>query len=164
MKITVDIADAKVSPDENAVITTHSLGSCIGVTLYDPQVRLGGMLHFQLPTATLDAERARQNPLMFADTGFSQLLEAMLAKGAQKSRLKVHMAGAAQMLKDAAIFDIGRRNHAAMRKILWQHKMFISAEHIGGSQPRTMHLAIRDGAVTLKMGQETICLSQGKQS
>jgi len=158
VQLTVNISDAKVSSDPSVVLATYSLGSCIGVTLWDAKAKVGGMLHFQLPTSTIDAERAKQNPLMFADTGFACLLEEMIKKGGDKKRMKVRMAGAAQMLSDSTIFDIGRRNHAAMRKILWQHGMFIDAEHIGGSAPRTMYLAVADGSVTLKMGTETIAI------
>ncbi|HEY1628803.1 MAG TPA: chemotaxis protein CheD [Tepidisphaeraceae bacterium] len=158
MQLTVNISDAKVSSDPSVVLATYSLGSCIGVTLWDSKIKVGGMLHFQLPTSTIDAQRAQQNPLMFADTGFAALLEEMIRKGADKKRMKVRMAGAAQMLNDSKIFDIGRRNHAAMRKILWQHGMFIDAEHVGGSAPRTMYLNVADGSVTLKMGSETIAI------
>lgn len=158
MQVTVNISDAKVSADEEVVLATYSLGSCIGLTLYDPKTKVGGMLHYQLPTSTLDADRAKQNPLMFADTGFAYLLGELLKNGADKKRLKVRMAGAAQMLNDNKLFDIGRRNHTAIRKILWQHGMLIEAEHVGGNTPRTMYLAISDGSVTLKMGQETVAL------
>jgi chemotaxis protein CheD len=158
VQVTVNISDAKVSADPQVVLATYSLGSCIGVAVHDPVTKVGGMLHFQLPSSTIDAERARQNPLMFADTGFAHLLDEIVRSGADKRRLKVRLAGAAQMLNDAKLFDIGRRNHAAMRKILWQHGMFIEAEHVGGSTPRTMYLAVADGSVKLKMGQETIAL------
>ncbi len=158
MTVTVSISDAKVSADPSAVLATYSLGSCIGLTLYDPAVKVGGMLHYQLPTSTLDAQRAAQNPLMFADTGFAHLLGEVARHGGDKRRLKVHIAGAAQMLGDAKLFDIGRRNHAAIRKLLWQHGLFIEKEHVGGSAPRTMYLAVADGTVTLKMGQETFAL------
>jgi chemotaxis protein CheD len=158
VQLTVNISDAKVSADPQVVLATYSLGSCIGLTLYDPQTKVGGMLHFQLPTSTIDAARAAQNPFMFADTGFAHLLHDLVVSGAEKKRLKVRLAGAAQMLNDAKLFDIGRRNHTALRKILWQHGMFVEAEHVGGSAPRTMYLAVADGSVTLKMGQETISL------
>jgi len=158
LNITVSISDAKVSSDPNDVIITYSLGSCIGVTLYDPMKKVGGMLHFQLPTSTLDAQRAAQNPMMFADTGFKLLLDEVLRRGAEKKRLKIRVAGAAQMLNDSALFDIGRRNHAAMRKILWQHGLFVDAEDTGGTTPRTMTLALADGSVTLKMGREVVQL------
>jgi chemotaxis protein CheD len=159
VNIIVSISDAKVSDDPADVLTTYSLGSCIGVTLYDPVAKVGGMLHFQLPTSTIDSTRAQANPLMFADTGFTLLLAEVIRRGAEKRRLKVNMAGAAQMLNDAKLFDIGRRNHAAMRKLLYQNGMFLEAEHIGGSVPRTMTLAVADGAVNLKMGRDVIQMS-----
>jgi chemotaxis protein CheD len=154
--VIVSISDAKVSKDPEAVLATYSLGSCIGVTLYDPVMKIAGMLHFQLPTSTMDVGRAKQNPFMFADSGFAHLLAEMTRCGGEKKRLKVRMAGAAQMLNDSTLFDIGRRNHAAMRKILWQHGLFIDAEHIGGNAPRTMFFAVADGSVKIKMGQELI--------
>ena len=155
MNITVNISDAKVSGSPDAVLVTHSLGSCIGITLYDPAVRAGGMLHFQLPTSTLDADRARQNPLMFADTGMAWLLDQLVGLGARKPRLRVALAGGAQMLDDGGVFSVGRRNHAAIRKLLWQHGLMIAGEDVGGSSPRNLYLNIADGTVTVRTGPVT---------
>lgn len=152
MNITVNISDAKVSAAPDAVLATHSLGSCIGVTLYDPAAKVGGMLHYQLPTSTLDAERARQAPLMFADTGMQWLIEQVVALGGKKQRMRVALAGAAQMLNDGGVFNIGKRNHTAIRKVLWQHGLMISGEDVGGSTPRNLYLAIADGTVSVKAG------------
>lgn len=157
MTIVVNISDARTSRDPEAVLATYSLGSCIGVSTYDPVAKVGGMLHFQLPSAGIDPQRAAEHPLMYADTGMSMLLDQMQKLGADKRRLKVKLAGAAQMLNDAAMFNIGRRNHAAIRKILWQLGLFIDGEDIGGSTPRNMYLAVGDGAVTVKtQGQSKV--------
>ena len=150
MNVIVNVSDAKTSTDPGDVISTYSLGSCIGVTLYDPVTHVGGMLHFQLPTSTLDPARAKQRPLMFADTGMECLIRELEGKGAQKRRLKVKLAGAAQILDDHNLFNIGRRNHAAIRKILWQQGMFVDGEDVGGSSPRNLYLTIADGTVTVK--------------
>ncbi|MFI5379153.1 MAG: chemotaxis protein CheD [Tepidisphaerales bacterium] len=150
MNVIVSVSDAKTSTDPGDVISTYSLGSCIGVALYDPITNVGGMLHFQLPTSTLDPARAKQHPLMFADTGMECLMHELEGKGAQKRRLKVKLAGAAQILDDHNLFNIGRRNHAAIRKVLWQHGMFVDGEDVGGSTPRNMYLNIADGVVTVK--------------
>src|SRR5688572_20978100 len=107
MTIVVNISDAKATSNPAATLATYSLGSCIGLSLYDPLKKVGGMLHCQLPTSTMDAERARQAPLMFADTGIAWLLAEMEAMGAVKRRMQVKLAGAAQMLNDASIFNIG---------------------------------------------------------
>lgn len=151
MTIVVNISDAKISRDAQDTIVTYSLGSCIGVALYDPVAKVGGMLHFQLPTATLDTERSKQQPLMFADSGMQVLLREMEKFGGQKKRMKVKIAGAAQMWNDGNLFNIGRRNHAAIRKILWQNGMFLDGEDIGGTAPRNLYLNMADGSVVIKM-------------
>ncbi len=150
MSIIVGVSDTRVSNDPAETIITYSLGSCIGVALFDPVARAGGMLHYQLPTSTLDSGRAKHNPNMFADTGFANLLAMLERLGAQKKRCKVGVAGAAQMLNDANVFDIGRRNHTAIRKILWQHGLLIKGEQVGGKTPRTLTLKIADGAMAVK--------------
>ncbi len=150
MNITISISDARVSNDPRATLVTYSLGSCIGVSVYDPAVRVGGMLHFQLPAADPDTARAKANPLMYADTGMAWLLEKMAAMGAVERRMQIIIAGAAQMFDDKGVFNIGRRNHTAIRKVLWQRGLFINREEIGGTSPRNLYLSIADGAVLIK--------------
>jgi chemotaxis protein CheD len=89
----------------------------------------------------------------------------MESKGAGRKRLKVTIAGGAQLLDKAGVFDIGRRNYAAIRKALWQHGLFIDAEDCGGSTPRTLYLAVGDGTVTCKThGKSTTLSSQSQKS
>ena len=47
-EIKVGIADMKVARVQGLLIT-YALGSCIGVTLYDPVIKLGGLLHIMPP-------------------------------------------------------------------------------------------------------------------
>jgi chemotaxis protein CheD len=148
--IIVRISDARVSNDPQVILATHSLGSCIGVTAYDPVMRIGGMLHYQLPGSEVDARRAHHVPAMYADTGMTYLLNEMAALGAEKRRLKIKLAGGARMLTSSDVFDIGRRNHTAIRKFLWQQGLLIEAEEIGGTAARHLYLRIADGAVQIK--------------
>jgi chemotaxis protein CheD len=154
----VTVSDMRISADPGDTLATYSLGSCIGVSAYDASARVGGLLHFQLPTSTLDPKRAQAQPLMFADSGVAAMLAALESAGARKQRLRVKLAGAAQILNDNNLFNIGRRNHAAVRKVLWQHGLFVDSEAIGGSAPRTMYLAIADGTVTVKTQGEALTL------
>ncbi len=158
MNIVVTVSDARVSRDPDDTLVTYSLGSCIAVAAYDPVARCGGLLHYQLPSSALDASRASQNPCMFADTGMKHLLAQLQTTGAHKSRLKVKLAGGAEMFDDQGIFCIGRRNHTAIRKILWQHGLLLSAEQVGGSEPRTLYLRLDDGSTIIKARGESIPL------
>ena len=56
--LTVDISDMKVSTNPEEILVTYSLGSCVGVVLYDPVVRVGGMIHCMLPLSRIDPEKA----------------------------------------------------------------------------------------------------------
>lgn len=149
-RLTVNISDARISQEPADVLVTYSLGSCIGVCLYDPQAHIGGMLHYQLPDSKMDPQRAAQKPLMFADTGMKLLIDKMQSMGANKKRMQVKIAGGAAMDIGPKGFDIGKRNYLAIRKILWKNGMFIDAEDIGGSSPRNMYLNIETGAVTVR--------------
>jgi len=157
-RIVIDISDAKVSDNTLDVLVTYSLGSCIGVCLYDPAIHLGGMLHYQLPTAKMDAERARSKPFMFADTGMKLLLDRLLTMGANKKRLHVRLAGGATMATGPQGFDIGKRNYLAIRKILWSESMFIDAEDVGGGVARSLYMDMADGTVTVRSNGLEKCL------
>ena len=76
--------------------------------------------------------------------------------GAEKKRMKVKIAGAAQMMNDAKVFQIGKRNYAAIRQILWKNGMFIDAESIGGGAARTLAMDMNDGKVTVKIQGKTL--------
>ena len=157
MQIVVGVADMKISNQPREVVVTHALGSCIGVAVYDPHVRVGGLLHYMLPESSLDEEKGRQNPYMFADTGIPQLFRECYKLGAVKHRMLVKVAGGSQVLGGPEHFNIGRRNYAALRKIFLKNNVLIENEDVGGTQARTMYLEIATGRVWVKIiGQNQI--------
>lgn len=152
----VKMSDYKVSDDSHDELITYSLGSCVGLALYDPLAKVGGMVHCMLPLAKINPERAREMPGMFADTGVSLLIQTMIERGANKKKLVAKVAGAASLLGDNGIFRIGERNYTMLRKILWKNEITISGESVGGSIPRTMSLHIGNGIVAIKSGQNIV--------
>ena len=156
--VVVDIADLAVSADPGATLITYSLGSCIGVAVWDPVVRVGGMLHYMLPESQLSPEKARSSPAMFCDTGVPRLFRAAYELGAVKSRLVVKVAGGSQLLDDNGTFNIGKRNYLALRKIFWKNGVMIAAENVGGSISRTLKLDVGTGAVTIRSRNEEVPL------
>ena len=147
----VDIADLAVSNDRQATLITHSLGSCIGVTIWDPEVRVGGMIHYMLPESKLSPEKAKDNPAMFADSGIPKLFRSAYELGASKKRLIVKAAGGSQLLDDKGVFNIGKRNYIMLRKIFWKNGILIDADDVGGSISRTVRLNVDTGLVTVKV-------------
>lgn len=147
----VDIADHRVSADPRDVLLTYSLGSCIGLAIWDPHVQVGGMIHYMLPESSLSPDKAKANPSMFADTGIPALFRAIYELGAVKKRMVIKVAGGSQLLDDNGTFNIGKRNYVMLRKIFWKNGILIDAEDVGGSVSRTMRLNIDTGRVTLKI-------------
>lgn len=150
MNVVVDIADLAVSKDPEATLITFSLGSCIGVTIWDPVAKVGGMLHYMLPEATVSPEKAKKTPAMFCDTGVPKLFRSAYELGAVKRRLVVKVAGGSQLMDSAGTFNIGKRNYLALRKIFWKNGIMIDAEDVGGAKSRTVRLNIGTGEVTVK--------------
>lgn len=151
MRKIVGVADMAISNALDETVITYSLGSCIAVVIFDPVAKVGGMLHFMLPESSLSPDKARDNPSMFADTGIAALFKRSYQFGAKKDSIVVKAVGGAQILDENGIFNIGKRNYLAMRKIFWRNNVMIAAEHVGGSVNRTVRLEIGTGQVYVKV-------------
>ena len=154
MKIIVGVADMRFSTEADDTIITYSLGSCIGLTLFDSEKRIGGLIHCMLPLSKIDAAKATANPFMFIDSGVSVFLKALFDLGAQRKTLVAKVAGGAQIMDDKGLFNIGERNNTVVRKMLWKNEILISGEDVGGSTPRTMSLDLATGKTVLKISGE----------
>ncbi|MDD6133846.1 MAG: chemotaxis protein CheD [Selenomonadaceae bacterium] len=148
--IRVGMADYKVGQAPSTIIS-YGLGSCIGISLYDPQAKVGGLLHIMLPDST--QARPTDNPAKFADTGLPLMLKDVLALGASRSRLVAKIAGGAQMFAFANATDImrvGVRNAEAAKKILKDLNIRLIAEDTGGTYGRTVSINMEDGVYKVK--------------
>ncbi|MDX2149875.1 MAG: chemotaxis protein CheD [Bryobacteraceae bacterium] len=148
----VGMADCGWSADPSEVLITYALGSCIGVAIHDPVAKVGGLLHFMLPDSAIDRTKAAANPFMFADTGLPLLFRRAFELGAQKHRLVVRVAGGSQVLDPNGVFSIGKRNYAALKKILWKAGILVQSEDVGGSGSRTLRLDVETGRCSIRTG------------
>ncbi len=152
MQYTVGISEMKVTRNPDDVLVTYSLGSCIGVALYDAHMRVGGLIHCMLPLSKIDPVRAKESPCMFTDTGIPHMLQTLLDMGADKRRIVAKVAGASQLLDSNNTFRIGERNKVVLRKLLWKNNILIAAEDTGGTIARTMFLDVSTGVTMIKAG------------
>jgi len=148
--IVVGISDIKISNNINDILVTYALGSCIGVSVYDPLVKVGGLLHFMLPESSLDTQKASVNPAMFADTGIPLLFKSCYKFGADKKRMRVKVAGGASILDDMNFFRIGQKNITAVKKLFWKNNVLIETEDTGSNYNRTVHVHSATGKVFVK--------------
>lgn len=147
-RLTIGIADMKIAQHSGTLIT-YALGSCIGICLYDPVIKLGGLLHIMLP---LNMETGRKNPLKYADTGLAEMLRQMEAKGANRSRLVVKIAGGAKMFEvtGGSLGNIGLRNIESVKIQMKKQGLRIANEDVGGTVARTMSMDVETGAITVR--------------
>jgi chemotaxis protein CheD len=118
-------------------------------------VRIAAMLHFLLPDASINRQRALVQPAAFGDTGIPLLLQAAAAHGWRKERAIVRLVGGAEVA-DVSSCATGRRNVLAARTVLWRYGIFIDGQEVGGSLARTVHLAVDDGRLLIFNGREQI--------
>lgn len=151
MKTIVGVSDMRVTNNVSETIITYALGSCLGIAVYDPVEKVGGLLHVMLPLSKAEPEKAEKKPAMYVDTGFSSLLKACYEMGAKKENLVISVAGGASMKQNNAddYFKIGKRNFTTLRKLLWKNGYMIEQQDVGGHKSRTMTLRISDGLVTI---------------
>ena len=148
MRYVVTVADFKAGKDGD-VLVTHALGSCLGLMAYDPEAKIGGLLHAMLPLSKINPEKAQANPFMFVDTGLPEMLRHIFGLGCKKSRMIVKAAGCGQPLGNNEVFRIGDRNFTVLKKLLWKNNIMLKSKEVGGQASRTIHFDLSTGQVIL---------------
>ena len=144
----VGIADMKLTRNEGTLIT-YALGSCIGIALYDPMVKLGALIHIMLPElGTMD----QSNIFKYADSAIPETLRKMKAFGASQQRIVAKIAGGAKMFEmgDGNLGNIGLRNADSVKRTLQAERIRILREDTGANYARTMSMDVFDGKVTIR--------------
>ena len=140
-RISVGIGQLAISKDPQEVLIAYGLGSCIGISCYDPQAKVSGLAHILLPSSEGKRVEDRE-PARFADTGIDLLVTRLTAAGAVARRLVVKVAGGAAVLgpANAEKFKIGERNAEAIMERLKRHGLRPAATDLGGTRGRTMEV------------------------
>lgn len=147
-QIVVGVGDMKTSADPGADVVTYALGSCLCVVVYDPVVKVVGMLHAMLPDVSSAPHRETDNPAMFVDLGIPLVVRACLNLGARYQRLILFAAGGAKMGFPASREGrgIGERNIAAMHRSLTELGLVLTGADLGGKLSRKVSVSVGTGA------------------
>jgi len=144
MRHIVAVGDMKIGRDADTIVT-HALGSCLGLVVYDPVQKVGGLLHAMLPLSKINPAKAETNPYMFVDTGVPALFKALYEIGGHKSRMIIKAAGCGNPLGENEMFKIGERNYTVLKKLLLKNNIMLKTEDVGGTASRTLHFDINTG-------------------
>ena len=142
-KLIIGIADMKMAKGEGMLVT-YALGSCIGICLHDPVLKLGALVHIMLP---VNMEAGRKTPMKYADTGIRETLRLMESKGANRNRITAKIAGGAKMFETGnnSLGNIGQRNIESVRLNLKKEGIRLLKEDVGGTVARTLLFDVNSG-------------------
>lgn len=156
--ITVSISDMKITNNQD-VLATYALGSCIGICLYDSYKKVGALGHIMLPTAR-NEEDAKYKKFRFANTCVPYMVTEMVKLGCNKRTIIAKIAGGATMFKlvnanranpaGSTFNKIGAQNIEAVKSALVKEGIKIVDEDTGADYARTVFFDTSNGEVTVK--------------
>ncbi len=164
--LVVGVGDCRHALRESGTLVTYALGSCIAVGIWDPVSKVTGLLHFMLPQSCPETgASASEHPFRYADTGTPLLFRRAYDLGADRRRLRVYLAGGASVVDGGGLFNVGKRNHTAIRKLLWKAGILVHGEDVGGTHSRTVRLDSSSGRFVISTpGKDDIELTASRSN
>ncbi len=123
------------------------LGSCVGIALYHPRLRVGALAHVVLPCSNGQAA----NPGKYADTAVSHMLCLLRQRGVETAGLLARLVGGAMMFGPSGAVQIGRDNVLAATEALQAAGIRVAAQDVGGQKGRRITLDCRTGQLTVQI-------------
>jgi chemotaxis protein CheD len=156
----VNASAMRTSCNPVETLVAFSIGSGVGVAIYDPVCGAGGIFNFILPdSAKANGVDPAKVPFMFADTGLPAFLAALNQLGVHPGRSKIVIAGGAHIMNQTEMFNIGQKNLEALKAGLNHYGLQILHENSGGTNSRTLSLEIASGCSSIQIfgeGQERV--------
>jgi chemotaxis protein CheD len=146
----IGIGQMRISKDPTTILIAPNLGSCLGIAIYDPVKKVGGLIHCLLPLSKSNPEKAEKEPYHFVDTGLVTMLQEFIKQGCDKKNLMISVAGGSNINDENKVFEIGARNYTVLKKVLWKNNLLLKGEDCGDSISRTVTLNIGTGEVFVK--------------
>lgn len=148
-EVRVDMAGFRVESRPVELVT--SVGSCIGICLYDPIRRCGGLAHIMLPHSGLGPQEPL--PGKYADTAVTALIKGIREATRVENRLSAKIAGGANMFANSGAngLDIGAKNVKATKEVLEQHRIRLIGEDVGGSHGRRITFNLASGITIVRL-------------
>lgn len=148
--IIVRMADLDFASDDN-ILRTNSLGSCLGIIIYDKKNKIGSLAHTMLPNLyeNYDFETHKGK---FVDSAIPYMIDTLEHRGAYRHNLNAMIFGGSQMFftsSQSLIQNIGKKNIDTSIKIFKEYNIPIIANETGGQISRTIELYCDKGLVIL---------------
>jgi len=126
-----------------ARLMTPALGSCLGITLWDPSLRTGVLAHVMLPAP---GDGTRGASAKYVEFAVPEMVRMMVEAGSFRHRLIAKIAGGAAMFsRESLVASIGLRNAEEAKRQLALVQVRLAAEDVGQAHARTIELVLNTG-------------------
>lgn len=143
-----------IADTRDVILSTFALGSCVGVVIYDHEIGIAGLLHIMLPSSSIAAEKSRNQPFLFADTGIEAFVSALKSKGVSLEKASCVIAGGASVMASSDAFKIGEKNGIAAESKLKDLGIAVRHSDLGGFSNRSLHINLLDGSLLIALPNE----------
>jgi chemotaxis protein CheD len=140
------------------IITTGGVGSCVVIVLYDRLMRIGGMAHAILPRKRAEEETTQYHRdeegrvfAKYVDQAIEMLISEIKVLGGNTEHLVAKLVGGAHMfvLLEGDKHGIGWENTEAAREQLARFGVPIETEVVGGTVGRNVRFDCSTGIVEI---------------
>ena len=149
----VEVAKLRVAGNPT-ILKCLGLGSCLGIALYEPRARIGGLAHAMLPR--FEQGRIKTNPARYVDTSIYVMIDEIIEKGGRRQNIHAKIVGGARMFATMGLetMDIGERNIESAKDTLKSEGIPIKGMDVGGNKGRTMSFDLTTGIIEIKTIRE----------
>ncbi len=136
--------------DRNTRIRTV-LGSCVAMTMWHPELQLGGMCHYMLPMRQRPGTQALNGK--FADEALELMLAEIRQAGTRAKDYQFKLFGGGNMFPcspKTGRSHVGTKNVEIGRQLMKKHGLTVQAEHILGDGHRNLIFNVWSGDVWMK--------------
>lgn len=145
----IGIGEMAISSNLNDKIKTFALGSCVGITAYSAQRRVGGIIHIALPNP-MRIEDSINRCCYYASTGLPYFINQFSREfGCARSELIIRIFGGANSIRQNDTFNVGKRNIEITRRILKDMNLDIHYAETGENVSRTIELDVGNGDINI---------------
>jgi chemotaxis protein CheD len=140
-----------ICEEPKAVYCLEDVGACVGVFLYHPTKKIGGVMYGLLPSSSTMKSASSLSHYAFLDKGSQLFVNQLSSKlRCNKKELKAVVVGGANMQTHNPFLRIGDQNVMTVRTVLASEKIPLAGEAVGGSHNRLVHFLVDAGCVRVR--------------
>lgn len=138
----VGIGEIKVKKGEHK-LAAYGVGSCVVITLYETEQRIGGLAHCLLP-------KGNENNYRYPGAAIRAIVNEIKKMGGVQEKIVAKIIGGATMFEGFAKHEIGKRNVLQTRQELEKFDIPVVNEDVFGNWGRSVFFNIATGEVEVR--------------